>query len=223
MSSTGINKMDITLGNILLTFLAGITSVASPCVLPVIPIIVTGTSEDYRHRPLLIVLGLSIAFILMGIVSTLFGSLVAGRILYIEKAVGLLIVLFGALMLFDINPFKKITLLSRFQGGSGGRWSGLIMGLALGIIWIPCIGPMLSGVLALVAGKANLATGIVLLAIYSLGFSIPMLLAAYSSQFFRQKIAVVQKYPLVIRFISGTILILFGLYIFQQGLVSFGF
>jgi cytochrome c-type biogenesis protein len=215
--------MDISITTIFLTAIAGITSVASPCVLPVIPIIVTGTNEDYKHRPLLIVLGLSMAFILMGIVSTLFGSLIAGRILYIEKAIGILIGLFGILMLFGINLFHNITFLTRFNSLSNGRWSGFLLGFSLGVIWIPCIGPMLSGVLALVASEGKLGNGIFLLVIYSVGFSIPMLLAAYSSQFFRQKVATIQRHTLLIRFVSGGILIIFGVYIFRQGLLNFGF
>lgn len=214
--------MELSAANMLLTLLAGVTSIASPCVLPVIPIIVTGTTEDHKHRPLLIVLGLSTAFILMGVISTLFGALIAGRILYIEKAVGIIIVLFGVFMLFDINPFKRIPVFSRFPGSTKGRWSGLTMGFSLGIIWIPCIGPILSGVLALVATLDSLPGGVFLLAVYSLGFSIPILVAGYGSQFFRQKLGFFQRHPVLIRWISGMVLILFGVIIFTQGILSFG-
>ncbi len=215
--------MDISLTNILLTVLAGITSVASPCVLPVIPIIVTGRETDHRFRPLLIVLGLSFSFILMGVVSASFGSLVAGKMMVIEKAAGVIIVLFGVLMLFDINLFKRITIFNRIQSRSGGSLSGLFLGVTLGIIWIPCIGPILSGVLAMVASQGEIAQGIVMLAFYSLGFSIPILIAGYGSQFFRQRISGIMKHQRLIRYISGGVLIVFGIYIFRNGLLGFGF
>jgi cytochrome c biogenesis protein CcdA len=215
--------MDISLTNILLTVLAGITSVASPCVLPVIPIIVTGSDKDHRFRPLLIVLGLTFSFILMGVISASFGSLVAGKMMAIEKAAGVIIVLFGVLMLFDINLFKRITIFNRIQSHSGGSLSGLFLGVTLGIIWIPCIGPILSGVLAMVASQGEIAQGIVMLAFYSLGFSIPILIAGYGSQFFRQRISGVMKHQRIIRYISGGVLIVFGIYIFRNGLLGFGF
>jgi len=215
--------MDISLTNILLTVLAGITSVASPCVLPVIPIIVTGSDKDHRFRPLLIVLGLSFSFILMGVISASFGSLVAGKMMAIEKAAGVIIVLFGVLMIFDINLFKRITIFNRLQSSSGGSLSGLFLGVTLGIIWIPCIGPILSGVLAMVASQGQIAQGSVMLAFYSLGFAIPILIAGYGSQFFRQRISGVMKYQRLIRYISGGVLIVFGIYIFRNGLLGFGF
>lgn len=215
--------MDISATNILLTVLAGITSVASPCVLPVIPIIVTGSDRDHRYRPLLIVLGLSAAFISMGVVSSVFGSLVTGKMLIIEKVAGVVIAVFGVLMLFDINLFKRITVFNRIQTRSGGTLSGLFLGLTLGVIWIPCIGPILSGVLALVASQGKVLQGTILLSFYSLGFSIPILIAGYGTQFFRQRVGGIMKYQRVIRYFSGGILIIFGIYIYRNGLLGFGF
>jgi len=215
--------MEINLTTIVLTMLAGLTSVASPCVFPIIPIIATGTDNDNKFRPLLLVLGLSFSFILMGIVSSVFGHLIAGKILYIEKAAGVIILLFGVLMLFNINLFKNITVLNRFQSRSRGSLSGFFIGFTLGIIWVPCIGPILSGVLAMVASQGKILHGSLMLGLYSIGFSIPILIAGYSSQFFRQRVSGVMKYQHVIRYLSGGILIIFGIYIFKQGLLSFSF
>ncbi len=213
--------MDISLANIFLTLLAGLTSVASPCVLPVVPIIVTGTTEDHRLRPLLIVFGLSVSFITMGVISAMFSAVIAGRIFYIEKIIGSTIVLFGILMFFNVNLFKKLTFFSKVQIFSKGRWSGFLLGLSLGIIWIPCIGPILSGVLALVATQGIVASGIVFLVMYSIGFSIPILVAGYGSQLFRQKITIVQKHPLMIRALNGGLLVVFGIYITKHGMLGF--
>jgi len=213
--------MDITLTSILLTIVAGFVSVASPCVLPILPIIVTGTSEDQKYRPFLIVIGLAIAFISMGVVSTLLGDLIAGKFLYLEKVAGIVIVLFGILMFFNINLFKKVTILNRLQSNSKGNLSGLFLGLTLGLIWIPCIGPVLSSVLMSVASQGNLVNGIIMLSFYSLGFAIPMLFAGYSSQLFRQKIVFFREHPSLVRYISGGVLILFGIIIFNNGLLAF--
>lgn len=214
---------DLSLPSLAMVLLAGFASVASPCVLPVVPIIVTGTKDDHRLRPVLVVLGLSLSFIAMGAVSSLFGGAVAGAMPFLEKGAGIVVVLFGVLMLFDINPFKRFTAFSRIQAGSGRRWSGLILGMALGLVWIPCVGPMLSGVLALVATDGRLAAGLFLLSVYSLGFAIPMLLAGYATQSVRQKIRAVNRHPLAIRLVSGLLLIGFGIYILTEGMLSIGF
>ncbi|MCK5195696.1 MAG: cytochrome c biogenesis protein CcdA [Desulfobulbaceae bacterium] len=217
-----MTPVDITFASIFMSIIAGVASIASPCVLPVVPIIVTGTNEDHRHRPLLIVLGLSLSFIAMGAITSLFGGAVSGIMPAVEKGAGVIVIAFGLFMLLGINLFKKFTFFYKFQFQSKGRWSGLILGLTLGIVWIPCVGPMLSGVLAMVATQGKLSTGLILLAFYSLGFSIPMLLAGYASQSFRQRIRVVNSHPMAIRIISGFLLIGFGVYILTSGMLAIG-
>ncbi len=213
---------DISLASIFMSMVAGVASIASPCVLPVVPIIVTGTNEDHKHRPLLIVMGLSLSFIAMGAITSIFGGAISGIMPVVEKIAGVIIVAFGLFMLLGINLFKRITFFYRFQSHSKGRWSGIILGLTLGIIWIPCVGPMLSGVLALVATQGKLSSGIFLLAFYSFGFSIPMLLAGYASQSFRQKIRVVNSHPMAVQVVSGLLLIGFGVYILTSGMLVIG-
>ncbi len=216
-----MTPLDLSLTNIVLVIFAGIASITSPCVLPVVPIIVAGTEQDHKYRPVLIVIGLSISFIIMGVVTSLFGAAIAGALPVMEKVAGLIVILFGLLMLFDINLFKRLTLFSRIQGSSRGRWSGLIMGLTLGLVWIPCVGPMLAGVLTLVATDGRLSSGMILLAFYSLGFAIPMLLLGYASQSLRQRIKRINAHPLAIRLASGGLLIVFGIYILTQGMLGF--
>jgi cytochrome c-type biogenesis protein len=205
-----------------MTLFAGIASVASPCVLPIIPIIVTGTENDHKYRPLLIVLGLGISFMAMGVLTSLFGGAIAGVMPVLEKGAGIVVIIFGLLMLLDINLFKRLTMFSNIQSSSQGRWSGLIMGLTLGLVWIPCVGPMLAGVLTLVATDGRLSTGMILLAFYSLGFAIPMLLLGYASQSIRLKIKQVNAHPLAIRLVSSSLLIAFGVFILTKGMLSLG-
>ncbi len=202
---------------------AGLASIASPCVLPMVPIIITGTSDDHKYRPLLIVAGLSFSFIMMGVLTSIFAGAVAGVMPMVEKVVGGVVILFGLSMLFGINIFKKFTFFYKAQQfQSKGKWSGLILGMTLGIIWIPCVGPMLSGVLALVATQGQLTSGLILLVFYSLGFSIPMLLAGYASQSIRHKIRAVNSHPMAIRLVRGLLLIAFGYYILTAGMLAIG-
>lgn len=214
--------MDIGLSSIALTFGAGLASVASPCVLPVVPLIVTGTAEEHRSRPALVVAGIAASFISMGVLTSLFGAVVGPQIPKLEKGVGLLVLLFGLLLLADVNLFKRLTWLQRIQPGTAGRWSGLLLGLSLGLVWIPCIGPMLSSVLAMVAARGTLLAGVSLLLVYSLGFAVPMLAVGYGSQALRQRIRVVSSHPLVVRWASGLLLVAFGAVIVTKGMLFVG-
>jgi cytochrome c-type biogenesis protein len=194
--------MEIGLSSIALSFGAGLASVASPCVLPVLPVIVAGTADEHRSRPALIVAGIAASFVAMGVVTSLFGAAVGPALPVLEKAVGVLVVAFGLLLLADVNLFKGLTWLQRIQPAGGGRWSGLLLGFSLGLVWIPCVGPMLSGVLA-----------------YSLGFAVPMLAVGYGSQALRQRVRAVAAHPIAVRWASGLILVAFGAVILTKGML----
>jgi len=208
--------------NIALVFVAGLASVLSPCVFPVLPIIMTGGPKDHRFRPLLIIAGLSLAFITMGVLSSLFGAVIGPFMYKMEKVAGGIIILFGVLMMADINIFKRMTVFSRLAEDSGGSKSGFILGLILGIIWIPCVGPMLSGVLALVATEKQVVKGMALLLVYSAGFSVPMLAAGYLSQFFRSRLRGLGKHPQLVSIATGLVLVALGLFIIFKGILGFG-
>ena len=205
-----------------LTFGAGLASVASPCVLPVLPVIVTGTSDDHRSRPALVVAGIAASFVAMGALTSLFGAAVGPALPWLEKAVGALVVAFGVLLLFDVNPFERLTALQRVPSPTAGRGSGLLLGLSLGLVWIPCVGPMLSSVLATVAAKGTLAAGVVLLAVYSLGFAVPMLAVGYGSHALRQRARSVAAWPRAGRWASGLLLVAFGALVLWKGMLFAG-
>lgn len=209
--------------NIALVFGAGVASVLSPCVLPVVPIVAAGSADDHRLRPVLVVSGLAVTFIAMGIVSSLFGSAIGSNMIYVEKAAAIIIAFFGLLLIFNINLFKHLSFISNIMGKTRGRLGGFLLGLTLGIVWIPCVGPMLSGVLALVATQGRIATGISLLFVYSTGFAVPMLIAGYASQFFRSRFRKIGKFPVIVNITSGLILLALGVFIFFMGMTGFGF
>lgn len=214
--------MDIGLSALALSFGAGLASVASPCVLPVLPIIVAGRPDEARSRPAFIVAGIALAFIAMGVASSLFGGAIGPALPFLEKATGVLVIVFGLLLLADVNLFKRLTWLQGIQVKGSGRWSGLLLGASLGLVWIPCVGPMLSSVLAMVAADGTLLAGVVLLFIYSLGFAVPMLAVGYGSQALRQRVRAVAAHPVAIRWISGLILIAFGIVILKKGMLFIG-
>jgi cytochrome c-type biogenesis protein len=207
--------------NILLVFTAGLMSVLSPCVLPVVPIVVTGSSDEHKLRPVLLVSGLSLTFIIMGVLSSFFGSVIGPKMLYVEKISGVLIAIFGVLLIVNVNLFKHLSFFSQFAQKSKGRFGGFFLGFTLGIIWIPCVGPMLSSVLVIVATKGQVTAGVFYLLIYSIGFSVPMLIAGYSLQFFRKRLRGIGQFPKAVNIISGLILLALGVFITLKGILGF--
>ena len=213
--------MDLGVTNIALAVGAGLASVLSPCVLPVVPVIMAGAEREDRLRPLIVVLGLMLSFMAMGAVSSLFGSLLVGRTRTIEVVGAAIITLLGLMVLFDVSVFKRLTRLSNIQVKGEGRLSGLVLGMALGVVWVPCIGPFLSSILTLVGTSGKLLHGIVLLGFYALGLAVPMLAVAYSSQIIQRKLRAVAQHEAAFRYVTGSILVVFGLYSLIHGNVAF--
>ena len=213
--------MDFSIVTLLMAIGAGLASVLSPCVLPVIPIIMAGAEREDRLRPMIIVAGLAISFMSMGAVSSLFGALLIGKTRYIEIGGSAIIVIMGLMVMFDLSIFKRFYQLSNIRVTGEGRIGGLILGLSLGVIWVPCVGPFLSSTLTMVATSGQLATGIILLGFYSLGLAIPMLIIGYSSQLIQNKIRGLLRHDTALRYITGGVLVAFGLYSIVKGNVAF--
>ena len=207
--------------NILMAVGAGIASVLSPCVLPVIPIIMAGAERKDRLRPLIVVTGLSLSFMAMGAISSLFGTLLIGKTRYIEIGGAAVIIVMGLMVIFDLSIFKRFYQLSSIRVRGEGRIGGLVLGMSLGLIWVPCVGPFLSTTLTMVATSGQLANGIMLLGFYSLGLALPMLLIGYSSQLLQNKIKGLLKHETVLRYVTGGTLVAFGLYSIAAGNMAF--
>lgn len=213
--------MDFNIINLFMAVGAGVASVLSPCVLPVIPIIMAGAERNDRLRPLIVVTGLSLSFMAMGAVSALFGAMLIGKTRYIEIAGAAVIIIMGLMVIFDLSIFKRFYKLSNIRVKSEGRFGGLFLGMALGLIWVPCVGPFLSTILAMVGTSGHLSTGIVLLGFYSLGLAIPMLIVGYSSQLLQNRIKGLLKHEAILRYATGSILVAFGLYSIIAGNMAF--
>ncbi|GBE19136.1 MAG TPA: cytochrome c biogenesis protein CcdA [Euryarchaeota archaeon] len=203
----------------LLAFLAGVVTIATPCVLPILPPLLAG-SVGHRLRPVLIVLGSTVTFTLMGGVFSVIGIAAGGfgnalRLFFIALIIG-----FGAVWVdSDINDlYTKYSslLLNRFYKPSARRgdeslFGAFVLGLSLGIVWIPCVGPILGAVLSLVAIEGNLVTGSLMLTSYSIGLGIPMLAIAYGGKKVSAKLDWTRSNSETIKKLAGWILIATGL------------
>jgi len=206
--------------NPLIAFGAGLISIFSPCVLPLLPAIVASSTDRGRYRPLAIVLGLSISFTSMGLVASAFGAVFTAYSSYLFAAAILFIIAMGFWMLFDLHlPYgaPRLGLIDRvskktYDIPTEGIASGLLLGLALGIVWLPCTGPVLGTILTWVAAKGDVMTGGLLLIVYSLGFAVPMLGIAYSTKM-SSSLAGKSSKTIWIKRVAGLMLIVVGVYL----------
>jgi len=210
----------------LVAFLAGLLSFLSPCVLPVVPSYlsyitgVAGAAElgTRRHlallHALLFVTGFSLIFIALGATATALGRVLNYYQHWLERAGGLLIIIFG---LYTLG-LLKIGVLSRemrFHLGDkpiGFLGSGLA-GMAFGAGWTPCIGPILGSILLYITASpdADLSRGIPLMIAYSLGLALPFLVAAAAFERFLLVSKQFKRHMAWVERIAGVLLIIFGL------------
>ncbi len=212
-----------------MVFIAGMATVITPCVLPILPAVLSG-SVGSRLRPLAIVTGMSITFTLMGILVSALASF-AFFTEYLRWLSIFFIIGMGAVLFDDdinrayVNTSSSVVNFGRqhssFLGKlydsapAGGLLGGLFLGMSLGILWIPCVGPILGAVFAYVAessvSSGNLLHGTLLLVVYSLGVGIPMLIIAYSGKSVSGRVKWFVERGHFFKRLSGMVLILVGL------------
>lgn len=215
MIETDISKNMVTTDiSPLAVLIAGIISVLSPCTLPLLPAILAFSTKEGKYGPLAVIAGLVISFTSMGAITSAFGALLIRYIPYLHLIASVIIVLFGIIMLFDLQVFNWLSFLTSKVHNSNkqGLLGGVLLGLSLGIIWIPCVGPLLGSVLVLVAMQGNLAYGASLLFMYSIGFALPMLIIAYSANVSAMRLRNIARYDFIVKKIAGVLLILAGLW-----------
>jgi cytochrome c-type biogenesis protein len=197
--------------------LAGIVTIAGPCILPLLPIVLgTSTVRAHPSRPLFIVLGFTLSFSLFAILFGVFGSLFGISPDTFRILAAIVIGLFGFIMVFPTLQEKLFSSLQpiltkltpRTNPADGGLWSGFVLGSSLGIVWSPCAGPVLGSILTLVASKQNLLQAGTLLFAYAIGASLPMLLIAYGGQAVTNRLRRLTPYTPTIQRVFGLLIIL---------------
>jgi cytochrome c-type biogenesis protein len=204
-------------------FAAGLLSFLSPCVLPLIPSYVgflTGMSvEEVERRRWTSVLhglwfvgGFSLVFILLGAAATGVGNLLRDYQVWLGRAGGVLLILFGLYLLNVLRPAfllreRRIELARKPFGYFGSA----VVGFTFGAAWTPCIGPILGGILTLAATQAGLWRGTALLAAYALGLAIPFLATAFALDRFLVWFQRFRPYIVWVDRIAGGMLIVLGI------------
>lgn len=208
---------------VLVAFAAGMLSFLSPCVLPLVPSYVTFitgmTLEDLQQtkretllHALTFVVGFSLIFLALGAGATVFGQLMLRYREWISRVGGVLIIVFGLYLLGILNLgfLAKDTRL-HLKNKPLGYFGTLVVGIAFGAGWSPCIGPILGAILTMAANEADLQRGLLLLFAYSAGLAVPFLLAALMVDRFLALFAKVRTQMIWVNRFAGALLILVGI------------
>ncbi len=211
-----------------LAFAAGVVSFLSPCILPVVPsyvafvsgLTLAELSEDAVPRArrmavlnsVLFVVGFNLVFMTMGTAATATGAVIARSLPWINRVGGGVMILFGLyltglLRLPALARELRISLESRPTGALGA----LVVGIAFGAGWTPCIGPILGSILLYAGLESTMLRGTLLLGTYSLGLGVPFVAAAASLNWFLAGSAKARAWIVPLQRAAGTVLVAIGL------------
>ena len=168
-----------------ITFIEGISTFISPCLLPMLPLYVSyfaggehkSTGKTLKNV-LGFVLGFTVLFVLMGALAGTLGSFLTKYETAVNIITGLIVIFFGLnfIGVFKLNLFKGIN--SNVATKELGFFSSVLFGIVFSIGWTPCVGAFLGSALALASQQGSALVGICLLLCYSLGLGIPLVISA---------------------------------------------
>lgn len=217
-------------------FAAGVVSFLSPCVLPLVPGYVsfmTGFApsqlgggrarlSDVLAPSLLFVLGLAIVFVALGATASALGALLLPYRAVLARAAGAFIILMGFLLL-GIVKVPWLYGEARFdpaRARSFGRGAALVLGMAFGFGWTPCVGPILASILAIAGSTASVARGSALLLAYALGLGVPFVLVGVFFGRLSGAVRWMSRHSVAVNRVSGVLLMLVGLLILTNRLAT---
>jgi cytochrome c-type biogenesis protein len=210
---------------VIFALLAGTLTVAAPCTLPVLPILLgASVAQTSNARPVFIALGFVTSF---SIVAITFGAIT--QILGVDqntlRAIAVPVLLgFGLLMLWP-RPFEWLvaparSLVDRTDQTAGrahgGNVGGFFLGTTLGLVWTPCAGPVLGSILTVIATSPYIRREALLLVVYAIGAAVPMLAIAYGGQFVTTRVRSIARVSNRLQQGFGVLVIVFAVAMYFQ-------
>jgi cytochrome c-type biogenesis protein len=173
--------------NLVLALLAGVITIAAPCTLPMLPILLgASVGQTSRARPVMIAGGFVLSFSVVALALSAITRVFDFDPNVLRSSAAILLAGFGVLMLWPA-PFER--LISHLGGFSAtgvatdpSVFGGFVLGTTLGLVWTPCAGPVLGSILTVIATSNDTAWASLLLVTYAIGAAIPMLAIAYGGQ-----------------------------------------
>ncbi len=206
-----------------ITFLEGLISFISPCMLPLLPLYISyfAGGADKKHRVFLralsFVAGFTLVFSLLGLFAGTLGAFLARYRTAVNIISGLIVVVFGL-------SYLDIIKLPFFKGMQNGRMansviSAFLFGIVYSVSLTPCIGAFLGSALMLASVSGTALRGVMLLVTYSLGLGVPFVISAVLIEKLNSAFAFIKKHYRVINICCGLFLIAVGV-LMMFGLMS---
>lgn len=212
-------------------FLAGLVSFLSPCVLPLVPgyitfitgmsleeLTTTGPTASRRIAAVhatLFVLGFSLVFVALGATATMLGGALRRSLPLLQQVGGIAIVIFGlsmirAVRLPSLMRERRVHLATKPAGLAGS----VVVGIAFGAGWTPCVGPVLASILLYAGMRGSAARGALLLGAYALGLGIPFWISAVGLNWYLARARRIARWLRPIELASGALLVVLGVLLF---------
>jgi len=210
--------------NLLLALLAGVVTIAAPCTLPMLPILLgASVGQTGKLRPAMIALGFVISFSTVALAVSAITRIFDFDPNLLRSAAAILLLGFGLLMIWPA-PFEFLAIRTGgFMGSSAagatphpGNLGGFVLGTTLGLVWTPCAGPVLGSILTVVATSKDAAWASTLLVVYAIGAAIPMLAIAYGGQAVTSRVRGIARISPKLQQGFGVVVIAFALLSYFQ-------
>lgn len=194
-----------------LAFLGGVLTVLSPCVLPILPVLVGRSLQSHKYGPIALVVGLISGFALAGSLLGITASWFAGLASALRYTAIVILLLLGLLAvfpdwgykLFSYLPIHRWTKESPRIGLTGEFW----LGTQLGLLWTPCAGPVLGGILVLAAVNHNVINAFGLLVAYGVGAALPLLAIAYGGRALSRRLLHLRSHSATLQRVGGVMIV----------------
>ncbi len=210
-----------------LSFAAGILAFLSPCIVPLVPSYISFiggvAAGELREghagrgaillRTVLFVLGFSIVFVALGVLFSGSGMLFSRAGTVVNIVAGVIVIILGLNIIFDFWKVLNVERKVHLNGRPAGHVGAVLVGMAFGAGWTPCIGPILAGILLLAGTSGSVGAGITYLAAFSIGLGVPFVLAGVFFSRMTTFLNRIKRYLPAIKVGSGVLLVGVGVLI----------
>ena len=212
-----------------ISFLEGIITFISPCLLPMLPIYISyfagGNPEEDTKKTISnalgFILGFSLVFILLGGFAGMIGGFLSRYQATVNIITGAIVILFG----LNFMEIIHINFLNQAKGLNIEKkdlsfWSATLFGIVFSIGWTPCVGAFLGSALMLASQQGSALKGILMLICYSLGLGVPFLISAVLINKLKGTFNFIKKHYKIVNKICGLFLIIIGI-LMMTGLMGY--
>ncbi|MEH2337138.1 cytochrome c biogenesis CcdA family protein [Nostoc sp.] len=197
--------------SISLALLGGVLNVLSPCVLPILPVLLGRSLQSHTYGPVALVAGLIAGFALAGSLLGVTANWFTGVINLLRNGAIALLLFLGLLAIFPTWSYRIFTYIPVGKWTKKSARIGLMgefwLGTQLGLLWTPCAGPVLGGILVLAAVNHQVAGAFGLLVAYGIGAGLPLLAIAYGGRILSKRILNLRSHSAALQRVGGVAIV----------------